>query len=536
MVPAHMRVAELFAGIGTFSDGAIQAGAEVVFASESNPMLSKLLVANVPYAKTSTRTYGPGGSNDYLPDTAPDLHLHVTCPSKSQAGKKSDTVLQKAMDNLRWSIDFIFARGDASWSVELLPSVEIKAELDVYKARFPAEIDWTRADATEFGAPQSRVRIIAGPPKLIERLREMPVSRLVGVRDAFFKAGLTVPAPSFKNQTRRRDGTAHCRTVEQPAFTVCASHGLTWCHKNGKTVRTMSTEESAVLMGISSDWVLPRGSRDGQRAVASGMCPGVAKAIVQISTSIYTGNPIPSSTLTFQPAPGVTVGETLSLVHSCSVSRPRSLCQPRMVNPYQRPRPSYAAASDTEEEEEDGVEDEEGEEYGVEDEEEEEDGIEDEEEVEEDEEGEEMEGVRHVEDESYKRPKKREHEAVKREACEDADKSKAGEKATVSVEKSDHVENNVKNESHKRQKKGEVDAVKKEAGEGANKSKGPLIVSDEMSGKVVIDVSSDDSPPNDCSVSNMLDVCESMVMKGADKTAIARATALLKAVAGQGRP
>ena len=48
-------------------------------------------------------------------------------------------------------------------------------------------------DSADFGSPQSRVRLIAGPPKLIRMLQGIPCARHVSIRDAFEKAGKELP-------------------------------------------------------------------------------------------------------------------------------------------------------------------------------------------------------------------------------------------------------------------------------------------------------------------------------------------------------
>jgi hypothetical protein len=51
-----------------------------------------------------------------------------------------------------------------------------------------------------------------------------------------------------------------------------------------------------------------------------------------------------------------------------------------------------------------------------------------------------------------------------------------------------------------------------------------------IDGKTTGDATGEGSEVDNSAVSNMLDVCESLVKKGADKAVVARATALLKAI------
>ena len=92
-----------------------------------------------------------------------------------------------------------------------------------------------------------------------------------------------------KNQTRDRYGVPAVRSVEAASFTVCASHALTWCDAQGKTVRTMTADDSAVLMGFPKTWILPSNSKAAQAAVGNAICVCLSRAIVEAATAIHLG-------------------------------------------------------------------------------------------------------------------------------------------------------------------------------------------------------------------------------------------------------
>ena len=116
-------------------------------------------------------------------------------------------------------------------------------------------------------------------------LQGIPVARQVSVREAFERAGREVPSTHLKNQTRNRYGVPAVRAVETTSFTVCASHALTWCDAEGKTVRTMSATESA----IPKTWTLPPNSKAAQAAVGNAMCVSLARAIVEAAITVHRG-------------------------------------------------------------------------------------------------------------------------------------------------------------------------------------------------------------------------------------------------------
>ena len=285
----EMRVCDLFAGLGGFTCGALEAGADVVLAVDSDPVPLKLLGANAPRTKTVVATLGRDSVE--LPPAAPDLHVHMSTPcttlSVARRGKAaSDTGLQM----IRWAVEFVLERGDHSWSLENVATRATRALFSELEAAYPERVAWAVFDSADFGAPQSRVRLIAGPKKLIRMLQGMPCARRVSIRDAFAERGEVPPASYCKNQTRSHSGGPTMKTVEAQSFTVCAGHALTWCHPDGKTVKVMTARDSSVLMGFPPSWRLPKGSRASQRAVGNAVCVALSKAITLAAIAVLNGD------------------------------------------------------------------------------------------------------------------------------------------------------------------------------------------------------------------------------------------------------
>ena len=74
-----MRVADLFAGLGGFSAGALAAGAQVVLGVDHDPVPLKLWSANVRGARAVLATLGTGQELTELPPPSPSLHVHAGC-------------------------------------------------------------------------------------------------------------------------------------------------------------------------------------------------------------------------------------------------------------------------------------------------------------------------------------------------------------------------------------------------------------------------------------------------------------------------
>ena len=291
-----MQVVDLFCGLGGFSAGAIEAGAEVILGVDHDSVPLKLWAANIPGARAKLAKLGSDGTQIDLPPASPSLHVHTSPPctdlSLARGGKLPAADVEAGIQMIRWALDLVLERGDESWSLENVSTPKTREVLTEYATRFPGLVGWTTLDAAEFGAAQTRIRLIAAPMRLIEVLQEMPSARRVSVRDMFASRALEVPATHFKNQTRNRNGFPCVRSVEEQSFTVCASHALTWCDRDGKTHKVMTARESAILMGFSDQWRLPQGCRTAQKAVGNALCTAMSRSIMQAAMHLHAGTPV----------------------------------------------------------------------------------------------------------------------------------------------------------------------------------------------------------------------------------------------------
>ena len=128
--------------------------------------------------------------------------------------------------------------------------------------------------------PQTRRRLIAGPPDLVARLKAAPVAHRVSVADAFEGSP---PSPYLKNTTSRGsgDGTRCVRSCEGAAFTVCGARSLSWCNAEGKTVKCMPASDLAVIQTLPREWVLPKRTRAATLAVGNAVPARLAAAIMR---------------------------------------------------------------------------------------------------------------------------------------------------------------------------------------------------------------------------------------------------------------
>jgi len=215
------------------------------------------------------------------PSPRPNLHIHLSppCTELSNACAKTSPNLEKGLDGIRGALDFILQHHYTSWSLENVSTPTVRNVIQEYVDKAPQLISYTTVDAVDLGVPSTRRRLIAGPPKMIHRLRETPVRR-ISIAQAFRDAGVALPAQYIKNSTRTKSGRACVRSVHGPAHTVTASHPLTWCDADGLTIRCLNITDTSIIQGFPAEWFLPTGSRNGIRALGNAVCPPVAAAIM----------------------------------------------------------------------------------------------------------------------------------------------------------------------------------------------------------------------------------------------------------------
>ena len=125
------------------SCGAIEAGAKVVLAVDSDPAPLKVLGSNAPATTCVVATLGEGRNDVVLPPAAPDLHVHVSraggvqpvgrtltrasclcrqmstpCTELSVARRDLKADTSAGLQMIRWAVRFVLERNDESWSLE----------------------------------------------------------------------------------------------------------------------------------------------------------------------------------------------------------------------------------------------------------------------------------------------------------------------------------------------------------------------------------------------------------------------------------
>ena len=178
----RMKVVDVFAGLGGFSAGAIAAGAEVILGVDHDPVPLKLWSANVPGGRAALSSLGSSsGDAVSLPPPSPHLHVHALTPctdlSPARGRSATHTDVASGVCMLRWALDLVLKRGDHSWSLENVSTPKTREVLADYAARIPEKGAFATLDAADFGSPQTRIRLIVGPPALIKLCHRLNGSR-----------------------------------------------------------------------------------------------------------------------------------------------------------------------------------------------------------------------------------------------------------------------------------------------------------------------------------------------------------------------
>ena len=285
---------DLFCGIGGASEGARQAGLEVVLAVDSNKALLDVHELNHPCAQhlcarlpvAAGELPLPAGQRFWLHGSPPCQVLskgnkHATAQDRSQAAAL-----------VHWFVDFALASGCAVWSMEQAPAREVVDFLEDVRRRpgNRARVAYTVVDFVEIGLPQNRRRLIAGSPEVVARLERAPrVSR--SVADVIYAPGGTHvrnravlsyrgPRDNPTSKLLRRTIKDYCRGIDGPSHTVTAT-SLRWVspHLKRPVHGPLTVEDTQLLQSFPLSYSTGPSARLARLGVANALPPLVLAAM-----------------------------------------------------------------------------------------------------------------------------------------------------------------------------------------------------------------------------------------------------------------
>jgi DNA (cytosine-5)-methyltransferase 1 len=276
-------IVDLFCGIGGFSEGARQAGHQILMAIDSDQRALEAHKQNHPGSEHVLAEL-PNG----LPPLPRDAHWHASppCQAVSQANRiVRSKQRQDAISLVEWYLTLVEMHGPASWSMEQVATPVTIELLEKRRRRMPKVFAYAVVNLAHYGVPQDRRRLIAGTPSLVERF-------LKRVSPPYSVAGAIPDSPSqfIMNSTtntpcnsgfRRLRPEEHMRSVDRPSYTVLACNPLKWVEEDGTIMRKMTECEAAILQTFPVSYYLGGASVSSRRrGVGNALPPEAARRMV----------------------------------------------------------------------------------------------------------------------------------------------------------------------------------------------------------------------------------------------------------------
>ena len=293
-----MRVADLFAGWGGFSLGAEQAGCEVVYAANHNPLCVQAHAMNLPNAVHECQDLNQANFG-----AMPDIDLLLAAPAcqgHSQASQPKRRPHHDALRSTAWGVVSAADASEPEWLI-----VENVAEFRrwrLFGAWWTAlvmlgyELEMHHLTASRHGVPQRRKRLF-----VVGRKGQRPGLKLRGGAEP--AAGPCIDwdegewrpwrkaSPAVQRRIRRaqyRHGercfsqhvTGHSGVpVHEPLRTITAQDQ--WVAVDGPLYRPLSIRETARIMGFPDDYLWPTSTRrEAIRGLGNAVCPPVARNLI----------------------------------------------------------------------------------------------------------------------------------------------------------------------------------------------------------------------------------------------------------------
>lgn len=305
----RLEVYDFFSGAGGFSEGARQAGCDVVWACDNDPLALKTHAANHPRTK-HTLVELPMPRRDWpFPTDGRPFHAHFSPPcqkfSATNTLRRVEGDRAQAEDLVTWSLETALASGATSWSLEEVASKHVVALVEAVRKQHPKRVAYARLDLSELGVPQTRTRLLAGPPELIARImRARARGKRRSIRDVVAKPRGTHirNGKSWSKTLKRANGSneyvksswgEHCQPIDGPAPTVLADRGLNWVTRTatGYENPRLRTPDYAALQTFPPTYRWPDNLRDAQKQVGNAVPPLVAQILLGDSPSVPAHSP-----------------------------------------------------------------------------------------------------------------------------------------------------------------------------------------------------------------------------------------------------
>ena len=295
------EIYDFFAGAGGFSEGARAAGCHIAWCCDSDPLALETHAANHAGAEHCLTELPLSRSAWPFPTDGRAFHVHFSppCQKFSRVNKRNRTPgdTQEATELVSWSLETAIACGATSWSLEQVAAPTVVALVEAARLRHPGRIAYAKIDLAELGVPQRRIRLIAGPPKLIAHfLRQRSASNERSVRNCISKPrgthlrnglGWTHKSMGLSGKWKyvKADWSDNCSNIDTPAPTVLSDRGMNWVTlRNGYAVGThprLRKHEYAALQTFPSTYEWPATEHLALKQIGNAIPPLVAQLLLK---------------------------------------------------------------------------------------------------------------------------------------------------------------------------------------------------------------------------------------------------------------
>lgn len=293
---------DLFCGIGGASQGAADAGFDVVLAVDDQHESLDVHASNHPNAQHVCLKLPCQHHHLNLPKAEENWHIHGSppCTLLSSANKTSSAAEKRDSASLvSWYVQFALESTASSWSMEQVPSKEVLLILDEFKRQWPEQVAYTVVDFYFLGVPQNRKRVIAGSLGVVANIamRGSLRGRVVDfIRDPMgthvrndavarnSARGGAATARIAKDLKRAVGSEWRCKPIKGPAPCVTASNRLNWATPSGnRRLIPLTVKEMGMLQCFPEDYIydIKNVKRDAYRGIGNALPPIVMKRMLK---------------------------------------------------------------------------------------------------------------------------------------------------------------------------------------------------------------------------------------------------------------
>ena len=328
-----LEIYDFFAGAGGFSEGARQAGHTVAWMCDNNPLAIKTHADNHPKTEHVLAELPMPKRELPFPTDGRAFHCHFSPPCKLfsviNRYKPETGDRQQARDLVTWSLETALASGATSWSLEQVHTPKVVALVEAVRARHPGKVSYAEFNFARLGVPQTRRRLLAGPPHLIAKMQRLAAlsrkrsarSALKQPRGAFIRYPKNwckcIKRKGRKNEYVKANWGHSCYPVDGPGPTVLAERNLNWVTPTttGYQHSALLPSELSALQTFPPTYRWPTTKIVARSQIGNAVPPLVAKLMLSpepvarpVSPSLRRARVEPVWTLTAPGSPPITTG------------------------------------------------------------------------------------------------------------------------------------------------------------------------------------------------------------------------------------